>query len=173
LQGFYLVTAMKKVLVLLLLLPVLAPAIALADDDAMIRCRGMADKAARLECYDALAQPGQAPVSARSATAGKAATAPAALPSPQVQQQQFGLNQKPPKDQIQNMTSAIPGDFGGWRRGDIITLANGQVWQVSDDSSRVMENMHDPKVTIRRGAFGSFYLDFEKDNHSPRVVRIK
>jgi hypothetical protein len=164
---------MKKVLALLLMVPALASSVALADDDAMLRCRGMADKAARLACYDALPLSGQAaPAPARSA-AGKAAPAPAVLPSPQVQQQQFGLNQPRPKEEIQNISSTIPGDFGGWRRGEIITLANGQVWQVSDDTSRVMEMMHDPKVTIRRGTFGAFYMDFEKDNHSPRVVRIK
>jgi hypothetical protein len=172
-RGFYLVIAMKKVLLLLLLLPVLAPVLAFADDDAMARCRGMADKAARLECYDALPQPGQPPAPVKTVP-GKAATAPAAaLPSPQVQQQQFGLNQQRPKEAIETITSTIPGDFGGWRRGEIITLANGQVWQVSDDSSRVMEVLHDPRVTIRRGTFGAFYMDFEKDNHSPRVVRVK
>ena len=33
--------------------------------------------------------------------------------------------------------------------------------------------LNDPKVRIRRGALGAFYLEFEKVNHSPRVRRVQ
>jgi hypothetical protein len=46
------------------------------------------------------------------------------------------------------------------------------VWQVSDDSSLYL-GRDNPKVTVRRGAFGSFFMDFEHENRSPRVRRIR
>jgi hypothetical protein len=89
-----------------LFLLLLVSGAALADDAALARCRGFADAAARLACYDA------------------------------------------------------------------IPLANGQVWQIADGSARFM-SLDNPKVTIRRGALGSFFLDFENDNRSPRVRRVQ
>ena len=68
--------------------------------------------------------------------------------------------------------STIPGRFEGWDAKANIKLANGQVWQIADDSSRYV-TMNDPKVKIRRGALGSFYLEFEKINHSPKVRRVQ
>jgi hypothetical protein len=68
--------------------------------------------------------------------------------------------------------SYIPGRFEGWGPNYRIRLANGQVWQVVDDSKGILQRQ-DPKVTVRRGLLGSFYLDFEGDNRSPRVKRIE
>src|SRR6478736_222631 len=47
-------------------------------------------------------------------------------------------------------------------------LANGQVWQVADGSTRFYD-LDNPKVTIRRGMLGAFYLDLSVDNWSIRV----
>jgi hypothetical protein len=43
--------------------------------------------------------------------------------------------------------------FEGWRPNERIRLANGQVWQIADDSSSLLQR-RDPKVTVRRGALG-------------------
>ena len=68
--------------------------------------------------------------------------------------------------------SYIAGRFEGWEAKSNIKLANGQVWQIADDSRRYL-TMNDPKVRIRRGALGAFYLEFEKSNISPRVRRVQ
>ncbi len=137
---------------------------ALADDAALLRCRGIAEAAARLACYDALpltaseAKPAQGEASQRDVR-----------PTPE----QFGLEEKvlPPRglDEIQ---SQIPGRFEGWQPNTSIRLANGQVWQVTDGSSR-MYDVNNPKVTITRGVLGAFYLNLEGDNRTVRVRRIQ
>ena len=52
--------------------------------------------------------------------------------------------------------SQIPGRFEGWQPNTRIRLANGQVWQVTDGSSRIYD-VNNPKVEIRRGMLGAFY----------------
>ena len=50
--------------------------------------------------------------------------------------------------------------------------ANGQLWQVTDDSSAIY-NLRDPKVTVRRAAMGTFVLDIEGARRLPRVRRLE
>src|SRR5437773_9243157 len=111
---------------------------ALADDAALLRWRGIVDAAGRLACYDALpltgseAKPGQSEVSQRNVP-----------PTPE----QFGLEDKfvPPRG-MDTIESQIQGRFEGWQPNTSIRLANGQVWQVTDGSSR-MYDVNNPKVT--------------------------
>ncbi len=119
-------------------------------------CRSIADPANRLACYDALQPP---------AAGSAAAAAPAAQPA-------FGLPAQPAPAQPEAIESRIEGPFPGWRQGQQIRLANGQVWQVMDSGSAVIDAT-DPKVRIRRGALGAYYLDFETSNRSPRVRRVQ
>jgi hypothetical protein len=155
-----------------LFLLLLASGAALADDAALARCRGIADAGARLACYDAL------PL---ATSERKVETRPAPQQVPQQAQQQpaqpqerFGLEQRvvQAEQQLQTIHSHIPGHFEGWQANQAIALANGQVWQITDGSARFM-SLDNPKVTIRRGALGSFFLDFENDNRSPRVRRLQ
>ena len=146
---------MKSVFLLLLV-----STSALADDAALLRCRAIADGPARLACYDAL------PLGMAAAKAG-APTAPALAPS-----QQFGLEQKSAEAAVQAIESHIPGRFEGWSAKSRITLANGQVWEIADDSKAFM-NAENPKVRVRRGAMGAFYIEIEKTNRSPRVKRVQ
>jgi len=53
-----------------------------------------------------------------------------------------------------------------------VRLANGQVWQVADGTTRLYE-LDNPKVTIRRGVLGAYYLDLSIDNRSIRVRRVQ
>lgn len=165
---------MKKRLFLALLL---ASIPALADDAALLRCRAIQDAAARLACYDAL------PV-----TAGESKAAPAQRAEPRAQPRsepraepraperqapaQFGLENRPNPVELESIESYIPGNFEGWQPNQRLTLANGQVWQISDGSTRRLYRTN-PKVTIRRGLLGSFFLDIEGDNNSPRVRRLQ
>lgn len=86
--------------------------------------------------------------------------------------EQFGLENRVVPGTLDAIESTIPGKFDGWEAKSNIKLANGQVWQIADDSSRYA-SMVDGKVRIRRGALGAFYLEFEKINYSPRVKRVQ
>jgi hypothetical protein len=53
--------------------------------------------------------------------------------------------------------SRLVGTFRGWRRGSMLTLANGQRWKISDDSSLFPGNpIEQPAVTVKRGLLGGW-----------------
>jgi hypothetical protein len=131
---------------------------AAADDAAMLRCRGMGDASARLACYDAI------PVQTPEEKVRQVET---------TQREQFGLGKPlsaaPDLDAIE---TSIAGHFDGWGPGTSFQLANGQVWQVNDNSSAIV-SIDNPKVKIRHGVFTAYYLEFEGTNRSPRVSRVR
>jgi lipoprotein-anchoring transpeptidase ErfK/SrfK len=139
---------------------------AFADDAAILKCRSLTDTARRLACYDAI------PV-------GAAATAPAAAPAPApavAPEQNFGLRPavKKQKDaEPSSIRSTVVGRFDGWAPGTIITLANGQVWKVTDDTDAVLPIMQNPQVEITRGLIGAYFLQVEGHRNSARVARVK
>jgi hypothetical protein len=133
---------------------------ALADDAGILRCRAIKDSAARLSCYDALAVPQASPAAAGAQP--KAAAAPA----------QFGMEHKQDAQKFDSVESTIAGRFEGWGPHTQFRLANGQVWQIADGSQGThwIEN---PKVRVRRGLLGAFYLEVEGSNRTPRVKRLQ
>ena len=138
----------------------LLPGAALAADATLQQCRSIPDPAARLACYDALPLP------------ASPATATPAGPAPEVPAQ-FGLvREAAPVVELPSIESTIPGHFDGWYPNRRVKLANGQVWQVADGSTRFYD-LDNPKVTIRRGVLGAFYLDLSVDNRSIRVRRVE
>lgn len=155
------------------------------DDAAFARCRGISDPGARLACYDGLplARPpsdAQAPpIAPRSAPAAPApgpaaprASAPPPAPAPSTSQS-FGMEERAPAAPLPTtMETHIAGHFEGWGPGARIKLANGQVWQVVDGTSAFM-NVDNPKVVVRRGMMGGFFLELEGSNRSPRVRRLQ
>jgi hypothetical protein len=160
--SLYAKSSLSKVIKLVPLL--LLSSAALADDAALLRCRGIADASARLACYDAL------PLTATEAKAGQAAGKPANQP---LTAEQFGLEEQlAPKSPVDAIESQIPGRFEGWQANSRIKLANGQVWQVTDGSSRIYD-LTNPKVEISRGMFGAFYLNIAGDNRTVKVRRIQ
>ncbi len=68
--------------------------------------------------------------------------------------------------------STLSDAIEGWQAGSRIRLANGHVWQVSDDSTGFLR-AGTRQVRIRRGALGAFYMEFEGTNRSPRVRRVE
>jgi len=167
-----------------------APAAHAVDDAAFARCRSIADTAARLACYDGLpvapaaamqsapsrpATAAPAPNAAPAArTPSAAAPAPAAAPpAPASAAENFGMEEKIAASGLApTMESYIPGHFEGWGAGARIKLANGQVWQVVDGTSAYF-NRENPKVLVRRGMMGGFFLEIENSNRSPRVKRVQ
>lgn len=129
-------------------------------DEAILKCRALADNGARLACYDAI------DVKSRSAAL------PAVAPS---KEQEFGLRPaaRPKREEApQSVSSTIPGSFDGWRPGAQIRLANGQVWRVLDGEEVVLAPAENRKATIERGMLGGLYLKVEGTNHTARVSRI-
>jgi len=146
---------MKTLLPLLLLL--LASA-ALADDAGLLKCRSLSDPTARLSCYDAL------PLGESRTVQGPPRQTP----------QQFGLEEKAAQVAVtlDSIETTIAGRLDGWGPRSVIRLANGQAWQIADDS-RSFHDIQNPKVAIRRGALGAFYMEIEGTNNSPRVKRVQ
>lgn len=164
-----------------LLLLLLASSTALADDAGLLRCRTIKESAARLACYDALVVPSAqgkaaatpAPASTSpSASSSSAAAASAPQARPQERVEQFGLQQKEREVALDAIESTIAGKFEGWGPRDQIRLANGQVWQIADDS-KGYHDIVNPKVRVRRGALGAYYLEIQGTNRSPRVTRLQ
>jgi hypothetical protein len=136
--------------------------------DELQRCAQIAEATPRLACYDALAQrlrgaptPAAAPVLAPATAAPTAAQKLEAFGAPVVAQ----------KDQLDAIESQIEGLVDGWEAGTLFTLANGQRWMIAD-GSRAALNLRNPKVTIRRGALGTFRIEFEGSNQTARVKRL-
>jgi hypothetical protein len=168
-----------------LALALLASSLAHAiDDSAFARCRGIADTANRLACYDALpmnvtpAATQAPPIAAPKAAPAKPSSqpppaSPPAAPQQQAAAQSFGMENRAPEVELPTtMQSTIPGHFEGWGPKARIKLANGQVWQIADDSQAYF-NLDNPKVVIRRGMMGGFFLEVENSNRSPRVRRVQ
>ncbi len=143
-----------------------------ADDSALRQCRALVDNFARLACYDLLPlkplPAASAPTPAAAAATPEAPAAPA--PGPGATEASFGLERS--SAQANQIVSRIEGRFEGWSPRERIRLANGQVWQVVDDSSGVY-NLREPKVTIKRGALSGFVMDIEGANRTPRVRRVE
>lgn len=174
---------MKPIGVLLLPLMFLLSPSVFAGDSAWRDCRAVADNAARLACYDALADqlPKAAAPEAATPEAKSAAPtvvsqpAPAAQPVVVVATQtpaEFGLERQAQQAQIESIQSRIVGAFRGWEAKSKITLENGQVWQIID-GSRGVYSLESPAVTIERGMLGSFFLKIDGVNRSPKVKRLK
>ena len=77
---------------------------------------------------------------------------------------------KPAPDTV--IETSIAGRFSGWWPKDKITMTNGQVWQITDDSTGAM-NLTDPKVRIRRTFFGGYKLEIEGIAKTPSVKRLQ
>ena len=144
---------------------VLCAGSALAQD-GLQQCRALTDGVARLACYDALAD------GARKSTAAPSmATTPAAAPV-RTGEAGFGLPESRRPDAVESVNSYLAPTFSGWGPNSRIRLANGQIWQVVDGSSVSLPE-GPRKVSVKRGALSSFYLDIEGLNTSPRVRRVE
>jgi hypothetical protein len=165
--------ATKRPLPVFLILLTLAGGATAADEGGSLQaCRAIGDTARRLACYDALPLPAAGAVSPAAATRPGAQAAPSTAPNDPAG---FGFEARAAQASqaaLPSIGSYIPGRFEGWGPRERIKLANGQVWQVVDDSSAAM-NLMDPKVTVRRGALSAFYLEFEQSNRTARVRRVE
>ena len=177
---------MKSVVFKALLL-VLASHTTVYANEALQRCRAITEASARLVCYDALplgtvASKPTAPAAVNMPSSNSEAAAWAKAQA-QAQAQgvplfvketstQFGMDKEAAVAKLDAIESSIEGRFEGWNANEKIALANGQTWQVVD-GSRATLFMQNPKVKVRRGMLGAYYLDIDGTNKSPRVRRVK
>ena len=132
----------------ILLALLLVSNVALANEAAILRCRGIAEVTPRLACYDAMELAAKVVVAPSKPVAVVPQPAPAVVAKTEVEK--FGLVDK------------------GWEATTAFRLANGQVWRVSDDSARP-HYVDNPKIQITRGAFGAFYMKIRGTKIAPRV----
>lgn len=149
---------MKPSLPLLLTL-LCASGAALADDGALLACRKLGDTAARLACYDAIPADASAPRATAAAPANP--------------EQSFGMENVRRPEAPKLIESAVVGRLEGWGPNTRFTLANGQVWRVSDGSSGMLDPVTDPKVRITRNMFGTMFIEFPGTNQSAKVQRVR
>ena len=147
----------------------------------IVRCADAAAAEERLRCFDAAAARAKAVLaSPPAAGAGDAARSPVDSfglpqpPAPVTRPEQFG-KPMPRPEELQSIT-ATASEFARTPRGKaLFVLDNGQVWrQLDSDVSTVL----DPpargfKVTIERGAFGSYNLTIEGRSGLVKVARVR
>ena len=157
------------------------------------KCASVKSDLQRLACFDLLAgRAGSAPqeqLSARSKQAMENRSTAATVPSQTAKtaEDNFGMTgrNQPEKDVVESefglksdggdesLVSYIPGEFKGWKNGDEIELANGQIWQIKDPQGRLVHSGYNLKVTIKQGVFDSYRMSVQGVNKSARVVRVK
>lgn len=79
-----------------------------------------------------------------------------------------------PADQSRGtVASTLVGSFSGWDSHTRLTLANGQIWQVSESSSWSCQSLKDPRVTIKPMLLGSWLAYIQGCSNSVRVERVR
>jgi hypothetical protein len=140
-----------------------------ALERALTHCAAIASDNDRLACYDALASghprggvqppPTTPPAAPQAAQPAAQPAAPSAAPPPA--KEDFGLStvQKEKKQPVQKQIESISASVTGLGTSSIgrmlVYLDNGQSWELDSADSLLAAG---DKVTIERGALGSFLL---------------
>ena len=69
-------------------------------------------------------------------------------------------------------SATVPGQVGGWKQGQMLTLDNGQRWRVMDTGVTFPRPRTDPKVTIAPGFLGAWYLRLDDSTPPIKVQRV-
>lgn len=56
--------------------------------------------------------------------------------------------------------STVAGEFNGWKPGQVMTLANGQRWRVTDEDGYYIRRVENPEVEITPSKFGGYWMRF-------------
>jgi len=68
--------------------------------------------------------------------------------------------------------SRLVGEFKGWEKGTVLTLENGQRWEVRDDEPVVGTRRASPMVTVERGLVSGWRLSIEGASDIAHVVPV-
>lgn len=80
------------------------------------------------------------------------------------------VKQETPKNDI---NSNIVGEFKGWRGNARFILANGQIWDQTDDTELYTNKMMNPKVLIVYSGFSGWKLQVDGYNKWVKVKQVK
>lgn len=139
----------------------------------LIRCRDIAEPAARLACYDAEAGKLEAATRAGDLVVTDRATVRETrkglfgfkLPSFGL----FGGGDEDDKDEIKAIDSTITVarqfGYGAWR----LTLADGSVWEQADGEQPVFDPRTGNKVHIYKGALGTYRMNID----GQRAIKVR
>ena len=121
-------------------------------------CAVIEDNTDRLACYDKLFR--QAPTEAAPDEEDIA---------------EFGA-ESIERDTVESIEARLAGDFTGWTGKTVFALDNGQVWRqtrnyIQPYSPR--KPISQPKVTITKGALGSYNMRIEGVRRTVQVKRIR
>jgi len=166
--------------------------------EAVSRCTGVADKDARLACYDALAPRVKDALAAPPPTLNRTPTAEeqsswfgfdlsglfGSSPSQQTTPQQFGSDKLPSTQaqvaaqeaEVESITAAVTEVSYNPLGKFIVFLDNGQIWrQIEGDADHAdfRRPAKDNKVTISRGFIGSYNLTINDSVKTFKVTRVK
>lgn len=149
--------------------------------EELVRCADMADSQERLRCFDVAAARARMVLASPPATgAGDAAgSSPdsfglARPPTPVARPEQFG-KPVPRAEELQSITATAI-EFAKTPHGKaLFVLDNGQVWRQldSDGTEVVTPRASGIKVTIERGAFGSYNLTMDGRSALIKVARVR
>ena len=123
-----------------------------ANDEAILKCRQLADPAQRFACYEKI------DIGVAAAAAPKADT--------------WGFLKRTPSNEPKFIESELEGDITGWRPGQIIALKNGQKWRIADGTDGMLYKGRN-KVIVESGLIGGHFMKFEGLNTQPAVIRVK
>ena len=124
---------------------------------SLLQCRAITDAAQRLACYDrqsnaiaqAIEKKDLVVIDKERATAAKRSLFGFSVPS------FAGLLGGGDLNQIEGtVTAARQNADGGWT----IQLGDGSIWSQTDDTPVALEPRRGDKITVKRGALGSYFL---------------
>ncbi|MEX2498995.1 MAG: hypothetical protein WD397_09000 [Wenzhouxiangellaceae bacterium] len=93
-------------------------------------------------------------------------------PEPETAEDRFGKEKKVLELGGDQMSSTAIGQFDYWNRGQRIELENGQIWEIID-TTNLFHKSTDPRVTIEKGLFSSFYMRIDGVSKGLKVRRIR
>ncbi|MFC5577291.1 hypothetical protein ACFPOA_04580 [Lysobacter niabensis] len=71
------------------------------------------------------------------------------------------------------VSSSLKGEFRGWQAGTVFELENGQRWRVVDGEYYTPTRLANPKVTVKPGLLGSWYIRIEGVSIGAKVRRVE
>jgi len=147
---------------------------------SLVSCRALTDAMSRLACYDAIdisttgTALGQAGVSGPNTPSSQTTEVdrdPISRAAADLATSAFGLPALRGAEVTASVASRIVGRFEGWGPSTRVRLANGQIWQVIEDSRGSYE-LSAPEVRVKRGLLGSFFMEIDGVSAVLRVRRV-
>ncbi len=73
-----------------------------------------------------------------------------------------------------DIRSSIVGTFDGWKaKGTLFKLANGMIWQQTENDSFYIAPVENPEIVIKKGFLGNWRLKMVEHNSTVAVERIQ